>query len=81
MHCHFVATMQHALKENNPRRVVDGEPFIHGKTEGGKVAVPAAVASNAVMYRKSSVINGRNALSPVPHTLTQEFRTESGLPS
>ena len=48
--------------------VQDGEPFPHGKTEEGGGLAAGAAASNAVMYRKSSVINGRDALSPVPHT-------------
>ena len=48
------------FKMENPFRTVK-------RRRGGGLAAGAA-ASNAVMYRKSSVINGRDALSPVPHT-------------
>ena len=43
-------------------------PFRTVKRRRGDGLAAGAAASNAVMYRKSSVINGRDALSPVPHT-------------
>ena len=65
------------LEMENPLRTVKRREAGRGR-EGRWPSQPPSASANAVMYRKRSVINGRNALSPVPHTLTQEFRTESG---